>query len=72
MSDLTPCNYCNLERIRRTAAKAGGVVIIKPGKPLSKKPNGYQNAKEVFIQYPGNKKPTKVSWMAEIPNKCVC
>lgn len=85
MSDLTPCNYCNLRRIRARAKKEGKRVYTR----LS----GFMGGTDVFVVPRGEKLPPKeemvepcdeypngneayskyhVAWMMEIGKRCEC
>jgi hypothetical protein len=32
MSELTPCNYCTLQRMKRDAKKTGDIITVRAGK----------------------------------------
>lgn len=76
MSELTRCNYCNLQIIKRKAKNQGARVYKRPSTFMG---GGY----DIFVVSKGNKLDTSVdkdgnngeqwvSWMMEIPNHCVC
>lgn len=72
MSELTPCNYCNLRRIQRRAERQGKRVMLKPS-PY----HVWTGGQDVYlIDTTGERRPTRkrqwVAWMAEIPDHCVC
>lgn len=75
MSELTPCNFCTLKRIKARARKSGKKVTVIPD-PSYPTP-GY----DVFI-HPKSTRIKELSkedredyfscWMMEIPEKCCC
>ena len=78
MSELTSCNFCNLNRIRRDAKVKGMKVTV-----LNAVMGGlggstvYVHPKEVKIaKLPGWEDGPRekyfVSWMMEIPDRCCC
>jgi len=78
MSELTPCNFCNLNRIR-LRAKASGmkVTILNDAHWGMGGSNIYVHPKEVKIAKltggeNGARKEYFVSWMMEIPDRCQC
>lgn len=76
MSELTPCNFCNLRRYRRQAVQENKyVLILRAEKDKKNTLGGYDvymipkgvrpDKREEFKQY-------KISWMWEISDRCVC
>ena len=64
------CNFCMLCDIKLTAAKADGVVEIRP-KPTSFAADGV----DIFVHYPsmqGIHTPTWAAWLMALPDHCVC
>ena len=78
MSELTSCNYCNLNRIRRNAkAKGMNVTILSDACWGMGGENVYVHPKEIKIaKLPGGEDGLRskyfVSWMQEIPHQCCC
>ena len=69
MSELTKCNYCSLQAIKRDAKKKGLKVVIVPSKVMST-----LGGVEVHIVKLGDKlsKENWVSWMMKVTDSCVC
>ena len=76
MSELTRCNYCSLQNIKRRAKEQGARVYVRPSKFMG---GGY----DIFVVSAGDKLDASVdkdgncgwqwvSWMMEIPDHCVC
>ena len=81
MSELTPCNYCNLLRLKRSLKTDESVVL---------KPSSFMGGTEVFVvpkgvalppyRAPSNSEPNgdpvyqqyHRSWMMSIPKHCCC
>lgn len=67
MSELTTCNYCDLRRLKKRAAKNGSSVVIQP--------NLEHGGTDVFV-VPEGEKPDRekhfVAWMAAITDRCAC
>lgn len=78
MSELTPCNFCSLQSIRRQAKKDGKRVMLLPGwcggtdvlvypKDVNiRKVEGIQT-----VDHP-NREKYLVAWMQKIGNSCLC
>lgn len=75
MSELTPCNYCSLQRIKRGAKEQGAKVYVRPSEFMG----GY----DVFVVPKGEKLDTSIgkdgnhgyqweAWFMEITDRCVC
>jgi hypothetical protein len=82
MSELTSCNFCNLNRIKAKAKKEGKKVILKR--------SNFMGGTDVFTvpegtTLPAYKEPSDTlpngceayqkyhkSWMMEIPRHCCC
>ena len=72
MSELTPCNYCSLRRIREHAKEDNLKVTLIPSSfmegtdvyvhPKDVKIKALDNTREQFFE----------AWLMEIPNKCCC
>ncbi len=62
MSELTSCNYCKFEGIKRRAKESGMKVT-------------YKNS-NVYVHPPGVKNPTNDKyfkvWFMELPKSCCC
>lgn len=72
MSELTPCNYCNLKWEQRHAAKTGKVVVVRPAAERDKT---FPKAMEVLVHKPGEEPDSKKHfrmWFAELSDHCVC
>ena len=74
MSDLTICNYCRLQAMRRRAKEDGKKITIRGGNPEQGLPAGidifvhpktFKNEDRFQIQY-------KVAWFMELTEGCVC
>lgn len=59
MSELTPCNYCNYQAMKRRAEKRGVTVI------LSSDENGWVSAR-----YSDKEKPSR--FFLKLTESCVC
>lgn len=74
MSDLTPCNYCNLNRIKRYAKREGRTVALHPGVPTQ----GLPGDVNIYVVPPGeelitgDESPHFAAWFMELTNHCVC
>jgi len=80
MSELTRCNYCRLQDIKRMAKEQGSRVYVRPSNFCPKyNIGGY----DIFMVPKGEKLDTSVdkdgnhgwqwvAWMMEIPDHCVC
>lgn len=74
MSELTPCNYCTLRRIKARAEKKGNRVILAPAKDASR------GGTDVLVHPKhipakdarAKRKKYFVAWMMEIPDSCCC
>lgn len=73
MSELTPCNYCTLRRIKARAKKKDQRVTTTPAKNSR---GGID-----ILMYPrhlgakdarADRKKYKVAWLMKITNKCCC
>lgn len=62
MSDLTPCNYCTLQRL-----KWRGKVVIKP----DPKPQ-FPTAVNVYILTHAESEPVWIAWFAALSERCTC
>ena len=75
MSELTPCNYCTLKRLKLSAKETGNRVVVK------------QSKKKVIVGMPGfdvyvlpnrsnltesNKKQYWICWFGDLTDHCVC
>ena len=69
MSELTKCNYCSLQAIKRDAKKKDLKVVIVPSKEM-----GSLGGVEVYVLKKGEKPSKKnwVSWMMKVTDSCVC
>jgi len=73
MSELTPCNYCNLQAYKRRAKERGQKVTVlnnrqHGGKDVYMHPDFVkvdQNSKELYEEY-------RIAWFMELPNSCFC
>ena len=75
MSELTPCNYCSLSRIKRRAEDDGFKVTIIPDSQDGLAANGMA----VYVHSPDVTDPAKAegdkywtAWMMEVTDHCVC
>lgn len=70
MSELTLCNYCSLQRIKRDAKKKGKRVIVKIGGHDDSLGYGV----DVYIIEKGGKpsEKNKVCWFMTLTDKCAC
>ena len=73
MSDLTPCNYCNLERIKR--AHPGALILLKATNdryPIDGATihTGKFLPELIAVTVEGH--PVPVAWMDTIPSRCAC
>lgn len=67
MSELTTCNYCKLESIRRDAKKKNMKVVCMPSR--------YElGGEEVYVVKKGDKPNKKnwIAWIMGITDHCVC
>lgn len=63
MSELTSCNYCTLQRIKREARERGERVLLRPAKG-----GGIECA-----THKPNEQPKKFTvWFMELTDHCVC
>lgn len=71
MSELTPCNHCNLRMYRRTAAKLGKVVTLVPDGDPKHFPEGV-----AVLVHPAGEEPDRerhrVAWFGALTDYCVC
>lgn len=65
MSELTPCNYCSLKRLKASAEARGNEVILRLAHGGT---NAYLVKKGEKVQ-PGDE---PVAWFMELTNHCVC
>jgi hypothetical protein len=78
MSELTPCNYCNLNRIKRRAKENGmKVTVLNDARWGMGGSNVYVHPKGLKIEKLGGaedgpREKYRVSWMMEIPSRCEC
>ena len=81
MSDLTRCNYCTLQNIKRRAKEEGNKVILKPGwrggTDVYVVPKGVAIPKEVKSgtdKEEGDEFHKKycVAWFMELTSHCAC
>jgi hypothetical protein len=78
MSELTSCNFCKLNRIRRDAkAKGLKVTVLNDARWGMGGSNVYVHPKEIKIEKlsggeNGPRSEFRFSWMMEIPNGCRC
>lgn len=74
MSELTTCNHCNLERIRRDAKKAGHRVTLEGSTWGMGGVEVYVHPKALnFRTFNKNmKRRYWVAWMMEVTEHCVC
>ena len=85
MGDLTRCNYCTLEEIKRNAERMGSTVYLRPsgfmgGTDVFVVPEGEKlSEKEDMVQpcdeYPnGNEAYSKYhrAWLMSISGRCIC
>ena len=76
MSELTPCNFCNLRRVRARVKKKGWKVTLR---------TGWRGGKDVYVHPPDVEIPKGQLaddhelrekycgiWMMEIPSSCIC
>jgi hypothetical protein len=71
MGELTQCNYCSFQNIKRTAARNGERITTKPGKRYKTLPKGVN----VFSIPRGEKLDEEkhlVSWFWALPHSCSC
>jgi hypothetical protein len=66
MSELTPCNYCSLERIKARAKKEGRVIVTVIGQ------NVYVHPPEIKRKDLGPDGPYWVAWFMSLTDHCVC
>ena len=78
MSELTPCNHCRLESIKRRAKQNGMKVTVindarwgMGGSNVYVHPNGLKIEK-LGGGEDGPREKYRVSWMMEIPARCEC
>lgn len=76
MSELTPCNYCTLQRIKRNAIRDGKVVTVLPG-GIGR--DVYVHPPDVVIpkgtdsdDYATGSPPYWIASMMEIGSSCEC
>ena len=69
MSELTPCNYCNLRRIKADARATGKQVTVVAAKPEY----GFRGY-DVFIHGAGEppKEGKHVAWFMDLSEHCCC
>lgn len=70
MSELTPCNYCNLEVYRRVAEKQGKEVTL-----VREPDEVFRGAVIVLIHPPGaspNRDLHFAAWFGALTDHCVC
>ena len=85
MSELTPCNYCNLKRFRHTAKKRGNKIITSPSEFMGGGMCVFEVPNEKGFTLPPYREPSafypngdkvyqkySIGWMMSIPEKCVC
>lgn len=78
MSELTPCNFCNLNRIKRRAKENGmKVTVLNDPRWGMGGSNVYVHPKGLKIEkLPGGEDGPRskyfASWMMEIPARCNC
>lgn len=73
MSELTRCNYCNLQRYRAFAAASGQEAVLKQAPEVpdeSRVPRGVS----LYVHTPGTSEEQDrwVCWFAELSDHCVC
>lgn len=64
MSELTPCNYCSLRKIKANAKKNGLLVLHEP----------HLGGTNIYTYVEGHKVETLKfkAWFMEISNQCCC
>jgi len=69
MSELTPCNYCNLRRIKADARATGKQVTVVAAKPLYGA-HGY----DVLVHNVGEppREGNRVAWFMDWSDHCCC
>jgi hypothetical protein len=78
MSEMTSCNSCKLNQIRRNAkAKGMRVTVLSDARWGMGGENVYVHPKEIKIAKlsvgeDGPRSAYRVSWMMEIPYRCCC
>jgi hypothetical protein len=71
MSELTPCNFCSLNRIKESANEKGMKITLK-------KSNSMMGGTDVYTHPPSIEHPEEYgdkyfsAWMMEIPIHCCC
>ena len=63
MSELTPCNYCSLQRYKRRAKERGNKIVVKP--------NTEHGGLDVFEILP-NKTQMFHAWFMVLGDHCEC
>ena len=74
MSELTPCNYCNLQEIKRNAKKKGFKVTKLSGDFGLGGVDVFAHPKNVKIDPKDEEQREKYfrAWMMEISDSCCC
>ncbi len=67
MSELTKCNYCTVEEIKRRAKREGKILKFKSD-PF----HTWGNGKKAYLEDPKTKLREHLGWFAEITDHCVC
>ncbi len=69
MSELTPCNFCDLQRIERDA-KRRGWTVSRSADPLGSWTGGIA----VYVHPVGTEytQEHRIAWFAELPDRCCC
>jgi hypothetical protein len=72
MSELTPCNFCNLRRLRAYAAKNGKVVTLQYGRVTA---GGFEGGVDALVHAPDETPDVEkhfLEWYMELTDYCCC
>lgn len=73
MSELTPCNYCTLRRLRSSAESQGKVVTLRRGSTVPTD-ESFPHSISVYVHRP-DEEPAEghfSAWFAELTDHCCC
>ncbi len=68
MGDLTPCNFCNLARIKRARLRGESIKVV----PSKESKLGGFNIYKLAVGEKINHDRDFIAWMMEIPDECAC
>jgi len=70
MSELTTCNWCNLQRIKWAAAQRGATVSTRMETPPERTVDGQM--RDAWVAVEVSDQPEPVAWFMQLTAHCVC